>query len=145
MEKLPAGLGAGFVATLFLSALMVAKGMMGLMPHLDIIAMLSTMMGGAMIVGWLIHFLIGTVAWGGAFAMIHDHLPGGSLTAKGVVFGIGAWILMMTLVMPMAGAGLFGMKMGIMAPIMTLILHVIYGAVLGFVFQMLTAPKVQHS
>jgi hypothetical protein len=145
MEKLPAGLGAGFVATLVLSALMVAKGMMGLMPHLDIIAMLSAMMGGAMIVGWLIHFLIGTVAWGGAFAIIQDRLPGGSLTAKGVVFAIGAWILMMILVMPMAGAGLFGMKMGIMAPIMTLILHVIYGAVLGFVFQMITAPKVQHS
>ncbi len=145
MEKLPAGLGAGFVATLVLSALMVAKGMMGLMPDLNVIAMLSTMMGGAMIIGWLIHFLIGTVVWGGAFAMIHDHLPDGSLTAKGVVFAIGAWILMMTLVMPVAGAGLFGMKMGIMAPIMTLILHVIYGAVLGFVFQMLTAPKVQHS
>lgn len=40
---------------------------------------------------------------------------------------------MMITLMPMAGAGagLFGLKMGLMAPIATLILHWIYGAVLG--------------
>ncbi|MBN2631553.1 MAG: hypothetical protein JXR75_13565 [Rhodobacteraceae bacterium] len=145
MEKLTAGFVAGFVATLVLSALMVAKGMMGLMPHLNVIAMLSAMMGGAMIVGWLIHFMIGTIAWGGAFAIIQDRLPGGSLTVKGIAFAIGAWLLMMILVMPMAGAGFFGMKMGIMAPVMTLVLHIVFGAVLGFVFQMFAAPKAQHS
>jgi len=36
-------------------------------------------------------------------------------------------------VMPMAGAGFFGMQMGLMAPIMTLVLHLIFGAVLGLV------------
>lgn len=33
--------------------------------------------------------------------------------------------------MPMAGAGLFGLKMGMMAPLMTLALHLIWCAVLG--------------
>ncbi len=32
-----------------------------------------------------------------------------------------------------AGAGFFGMKMGIMAPMMTLVLHIIFGAVMGLV------------
>jgi hypothetical protein len=36
--------------------------------------------------------------------------------------------------MPMAGAGLFGMNMGVMAPMMTLVLHLIFGAVLGWVY-----------
>ena len=41
---------------------------------------------------------------------------------------------MMVMVMPMAGAGLFGMKMGLMAPMMTLVLHLVFGAVLGWIY-----------
>jgi hypothetical protein len=36
--------------------------------------------------------------------------------------------------LPMVGAGVFGMNLGMVAPLMTLMLHVIYGAVLGGVF-----------
>jgi hypothetical protein len=68
-------------------------------------------------------------------------IPGGSAVAKGIAFGILAWLAMMIMVMPMAGAGLFGMNSGIMAPMMTLILHVIFGAVPGAVFQMRTASQ----
>ena len=49
---------------------------------------------------------------------------------------------MMLIVMPAAGAGLFGLNMGMMAPVMTLMLHAIYGAVLGFVFSRLGSSKV---
>ena len=45
MNNIKVGLGAGFVATVVLSLMMVAKGMMGVMPELDVIAMLSAMMG----------------------------------------------------------------------------------------------------
>lgn len=41
---------------------------------------------------------------------------------------------MMVVVMPMAGAGLFGMKLGMAAPVMTLVLHMIFGGVLGGVY-----------
>jgi hypothetical protein len=44
------------------------------------------------------------------------------------------------MLMPMAGAGLFGMKIGFMAPIMTRVLHAIFGAVLRFVYNKL--PQV---
>mgnify|MGYP000169687771 CR=1 FL=1 len=37
----------------------------------------------------------------------------------------------MLLPLPMAGAGFFGLSLGMMAPIMTLVLHLVYGAVLG--------------
>jgi len=131
MTRLQAGFTGGFVATVVLSAAMMAKGMMGLMPGLDVIAMLSGMMHGPAALGWMAHFLIGTVAWGGAFALFHDRLPGGTDIAKGIALAVAAWLMMMILVMPMAGAGLFGLGMGPMAPIMTLVLHVLFGAVLG--------------
>ncbi|RWM19460.1 DUF6789 family protein [Mesorhizobium sp.] len=138
---------AGFAATLVLSLLMIMKGAMGLMPQLDVITMLSGMaqsmvgMAGAGI-GWLIHFLIGTVLWGVLFALLYDRLPGSQAIAKGMSFGALAWVLMMILAMPMAGAGLFGVKLGMMAPVMTLILHLIWGAVLGFVFGRLQGEAV---
>jgi len=145
MNKITAGLVAGFVATVVLSVMMLAKGMMGVMPELDVIAMLSTMMGAPAAMGWLGHFIIGTVAWGGGFVLLYSLIPGGSALIKGIVFGIAAWFGMMIMVMPMAGAGLFGMAFGIMGPMMTLVLHVIYGAVLGIVFRMLVAPKPAYS
>lgn len=141
MNKITAGLGAGFIATVVLSAMMLAKGMMGVMPELDIAAMLGAMMGASAGMGWLGHFIIGTVAWGGGFALLYGLIPGGTALIKGIVFGIAAWFGMMIMVMPMAGAGLFGMSFGIMAPMMTLVLHIIYGAVLGTAYRMLVAPK----
>ncbi len=134
MNNIAAGAIAGFVATVVLSVMMVAKGMMGIMPELDVIAMLSGMMGAPSFIGWIGHFMIGTLAWGVGFAVLYSAIPGGSALTKGVAFGIAAWLGMMIMVMPMAGAGLFGMAMGIMAPMMTLVLHVIFGAVLGIVF-----------
>lgn len=134
MEKLGAGLVAGFVATVVLSAMMMAKAKMGVMPELDVIHMLAAMMGAGAAIGWLAHFMIGTLAWGGGFALINRHLPGSGALQKGIAFGIAAWLGMMLMVMPMAGAGLFGLGFGIAAPVMTLMLHVVFGAVLGLVY-----------
>lgn len=135
MTDFKAGLVAGFSATAVLSAMMVTKSMMGVMPELDVIHMLSGMMGAPAILGWLAHFMIGTLAWGGGFAVLYGVIPGSGAVGKGILFGIAAWLGMMVMVMPMAGAGLFGMAFGIMAPMMTLILHVVFGAVLGAAYQ----------
>lgn len=141
MKRLTAGFLAGFIATVVLSVLMIAKAMMGLMPAMNVIHMLAHMMGTPAAGGWLAHFAIGTIAWGGAFAIVHDQIPGGSNVAKGLVFATAAWLAMMIIVMPMAGAGFFGAGLGIMAPVMTLILHWIYGAVLGFAYRPSAQPK----
>lgn len=137
---------AGFIATVALSVLMILKGAMGLMPHLNVIHMLAGMAHAHMglpaspVIGWLAHFMIGTIVWGIAFAALYGVLPGKTPLNKGLSFSVLAWLLMMLLPMPMAGAGLFGLKMGMMAPVMTLILHLIWGAVLGLTFGAL-APR----
>ena len=138
------GIVAGLAATAVLSMIMVAKGMMGLMPELDVIAMLSSMMSTAPVVGWIMHFMIGMLAWGLGFVAFNRFLPGRSDVAKGISFGVIAWAMMKFAIMPMAGAGLFGLKMGMAAPVMTLMLHVIYGGVLGFAYSKLgtSARKV---
>ncbi|MFU8896728.1 MAG: DUF6789 family protein [Gammaproteobacteria bacterium] len=130
------GLLAGLAATIVLSGLMVIKAIMGVMPELDLPTMIAGMMGSpdSPMLGWAVHFMIGVVGYGLAMAFLNEHLPGNSPTVHGVIVGFAGWLLMMVMVMPMVGAGLFGMNMGLMAPMMTLVLHVIFGAVLGWVY-----------
>ena len=131
---------AAFVATVALSLLMLLKGMMGLMPAMNPIDMLAGMaharmgMPASPAIGWMAHFVIGTVLWGVLFALLYRTLPGATALAKGLSFSVLAWLLMMIMPMPMAGMGLFGMKLGMMAPVMTLMMHLVWGAVLGYVY-----------
>ena len=141
MNNVTKGVVAGLVATIVLSAIMYVKAMMGLMPELNVIGMLAGMMKSGAMMGWVAHFMIGAVVWGVLYALLYSRIPGGSSLVKGIVFGIGAWVIMMIAVMPMAGAGVFGMKLGMMAPVMTLMLHAIFGAVLGGVYGKLSASS----
>ena len=129
------GMLAGLVATVVLSALMLMKTMMGLMPELDLPRMIAGMMGApdTPAIGWALHFMIGIVMYGAAIGLLGHRLPG-SHTVQGMILGAIGWLIMMVMLMPMTGAGLFGMNMGVMAPMMTLVLHLVFGAVLGGVY-----------
>lgn len=139
--NLSKGLLAGFLATVALSALMLVKSALGILPEMNAIKMLASMahqrlgLPASPLVGWVAHFLIGTVAWGLAFAAVGKTMPGGNWPVKGIVFSAIAWLAMMIVVMPMAGAGLFGLNIGPMAPVATLLLHFAFGAVLGLVYR----------
>lgn len=135
--NIKAGLISGFIATVVLSILMVAKAKMGVMPDLNAIKMLADMMATPLLMGWVAHFMIGTVIWGGLFAVLVDKIPGSVLTSA-ILFSIGAWFMMMIGPMPMAGSGFFGLQLGMMAPVATLMLHIIWGITLGFSYKRLT-------
>lgn len=78
--------------------------------------------------------MIGTIGYGLAFALLGARLPG-DLVMQGVILSLIGWLIMMIVVMPIAGAGLFALSLGIGATIMTLLLHIVFGAVLGAVFK----------
>ncbi len=132
--NIKAGIISGFVATIALSIIMVVKTKMGIMPELNAIKMLAGMMGSSLYMGWVAHFMIGTFVWGILFALLVNNLPGGVMISA-ILFSIGAWLMMMIGPMPMAGEGLFGLKLGMMAPVATLMLHIIWGVVLGLVYK----------
>lgn len=133
MRSFSKAMVAGLVATIVLSLLMVIKGAMGIMPQLDLPRMIAGMMGKpeSPLVGWAIHFFIGVVLYGAALTLLDEHLPGKSKIGHGLLLATIGWLMMMVVLMPMAGAGLFGLNLGIAAPIMTLMLHLIFGAILG--------------
>jgi uncharacterized membrane protein YagU involved in acid resistance len=135
------GIVAGFVATIVLSAMMLMKQTMGLMPELDPIGMITGMAGASSpAVGWIGHFVIGSVVWGGGFAIVSPYLPG-PYWLRGAIFGVGAWLMMMIVMMPMAGGGLFGLGLSMMTPVATLVLHIVFGLVLGGVYSLLGGEK----
>lgn len=147
-NRIVKGVFAGFIGTIALSALMVLKAAMGMMPQMNAIKMLTVMAHGmlgtplAPVVGWLLHFMIGSLLWGVLFSALFERLPSQAPIVKGLIFGTAAWVLMMILVMPMAGAGFFGLHLGLGAPIATLVLHWAYGAVLGGVYGKLGATRL---
>jgi hypothetical protein len=138
MNKWNRGLLAGLAATVVLSVLMVIKSALGLMPAVNAIAWLAKIAGdfglpSSPVVGWIAHCAIGVVLWGLVFAGTYESWPG-TPPIKGAVFSIMAWLLMMSMVLPMAGAGFFAVAIGLSATVATLVLHVIFGLVLGAVF-----------
>ena len=135
------GIAAGFVATVVLSAMMLIKHYMGLMPELDPIAMITAMAGASSpAVGWIGHFVIGSIFWGIGFAVVCPYLPG-PFWLRGTIFAVAAWLVMMIALMPMAGAGLFGLGLGMTIPVATLVLHVVFGLVLGGVYGLLATKQ----
>ena len=138
------GIAAGFVATVVLSAMMLVKHSMGLVPELDpiedIVHVADHLTGMTLPLpfGWIGHFVLGTVAWGIIYAALQASLPGAPVV-KGLIFGALAWLAMMIIFEPLAGDGLFALSLGPQATVATLVLHLIYGAVLGVAY-----AKVAH-
>jgi hypothetical protein len=107
----------------------------------DIVGLISGMLGVGRDQGWMLHFLVGTVAWGGLFAILQGFLPSPSALIRGVMFSFAAWLAMMLILMPLADAGYFGLGLSLLTPLTTLFLHLIFGAALGIASAALPMPE----
>jgi uncharacterized membrane protein YagU involved in acid resistance len=121
---------AGLVGTAVMTALMLVAPKMGL-PPMNIGAMLGSMMGGSLFLGWMAHFLIGTVLAIVYAALFAPRLPGPGF-ARGALYGLVPWFVAQLVVMPMMGAGAFGGSFG--AAFGSLMGHLVYGAVVGGIY-----------
>jgi hypothetical protein len=120
----------GLVATAAMTLLMLTAPMMRL-PPMNVGAMLGSMMGGSLFLGWMAHFAIGTVLAIVYAALVATRLPGRGFV-RGALFGLAPWLVAQLVVMPMMGAGPFGGSFG--AGFGSLMGHLVYGAVLGGVY-----------
>lgn len=134
------GIIAGLVATIVVSVLMVMRLAAGIMTWFHPVEVMNLSVQSLLGVphsamfGWLTHFIVGTFIWGGLFGLVAGYLPGQRYSARGLVFGVVAWLLVMIILFPAAGSGFFGTGFGMIVPASTLISHLIYGAVLGAAF-----------
>ena len=121
-DRIGNGIIAGFIATLALSAV-----------H-EPVALVTEAVGvRAPVAGWLFHFFVGTLLWGGAFGFVHDFLPGPSFL-RGIIFATGAALIVFIGIAPYTGAGLFCLKLGLYAPAVVALFHLAHGAILGAIY-----------
>lgn len=81
-------------------------------------------------VGTVVHLLIGA-AFGLIYVMMADYLGLGINIVSGIIFSLVPWLLMMVAFFPALGAGLFGRKFDRRLRDTMLVVHIIYGVVLG--------------
>ncbi len=133
MQKITARvLWAGVAATVVMTAMMMfVAPMMGI--HMDIAASLAGMMHMPWILGLIVHLMLGAIVFPMLFAMmVEERLPGNVLM-KGILFGAILWLVMEFAVMPMMGEGFLGLNgPGMIGAVAALIVHLVYGAILGF-------------
>lgn len=126
--------GKAVVAGLVGAVVMTAIGlwvapMMGI-PRMNPAEMLAGAMGGNALLGWLGHFMIGSIL-AVIYAAVAPALPGPP-AVRGAIYGLAPWLVAMLMVMPMMGMPAFG---GAAAVAMgSLIGHLVYGAVVGAIY-----------
>jgi hypothetical protein len=127
MDKIGRGIIAGFLATFALSAV------------LDPMATLARTAGVlSPVMGWMLHFMVGTLLWGAGFALVHDRMRGPSWL-RGIFFGVGAWLAVVIVAVVMAQFRLFRFDLTVTTPAAMLGIHMVFGALLGFVYDQLGA------
>ena len=121
---------AGVGGTIAMTAVSVwVAPMMGI-PAMNPANMLATAMGGNAALGWLGHFMIGTVL-ALIYAAVAGALPG-SPTVGGALYGGAPWLLAQIVVMPMMGMPLFSGSLAMAGG--SLIGHMVYGGVVGTIY-----------
>lgn len=124
---------AGVAATIVMTAMMMLVApLMGV--HMDIAASLAGMMHMRWAVGLTAHMMLGVIVFPLMYAVVFVSRIPGSPAVRGVIFAVVLWLMMEALVMPMLGAGFFGMNgPGMLGAVAALMAHLAYGAILGFV------------
>jgi hypothetical protein len=137
-ERFWIGAGWGLVATLIMSAVMVLIWLTGTTPMhepvpLSLAARLAarilhmrTITPGVIVFATVVHFLYGAL-WSGLLAASTPQVT----WWKGLVVGLGLWLIMLVFVLPIAAADAFQVATSGLAMFWTLLVHVVYGVSIG--------------
>lgn len=140
--KIQQALLAGFVGTAAMTAVMMMAPMMGF-PKMSAAGMLSMMMGVPMVVGWMMHFMIGIV-FAVAYALFFQNVVKGigSPLLRGVVFGMAVFVFAQ-IMMALMGAMMGGMPPMEGSKVMMIMGSIIGHLVFGIVVALLVKPALQ--
>ncbi len=134
---------AGLIATIIMSIVQAMAPMMGL-PRMDIAALVGSMLGGSLVVGWIVHLMMGSILWAAVYAYIVEPRLGGAPWVRGLTYGFLLAVFVLIIGFPVLGAmfssltpkpGFLGMGIGgAMGTMGVIIGHLVYGLVLGGIY-----------
>jgi hypothetical protein len=134
-ERLLRGSESGIVATVAMSIPMMLGQLMGLspMPKPFPKAVVETILGddapeSVLTAGTVVSHL----GYGGTFGALLSTFGRPVTVNKGLGVGAGLWAVMQVVFLPLVGWGAFGRKISGKIPVVTLLLHAVYGGTLGW-------------
>ncbi len=139
---------AGVVATAVMTAFMFMAPMMGL-PKMNPANMLSGMLGVSPIVGWIMHFMIGSIFAAVYVYLFNPHVHIHSRAGKGILFGVVVFLFaqgmmfLMSKIMPMPSNSMKDDMVLMM--IGSLIGHLVFGLLVGLLVPLQEHKKVNSS
>ena len=140
MSRVQKGLVAGLAATVAVSVL-EAVNILALKWFAPFPLILAKLVGlpGNLAVGWVLHAIAGIFILGPLFGILCPRLPTDTPETKGIVFAVGAWILMMAAIVMFGNYRTFTAGAGFGTFAWLLITHAVFGIVLGNVYARLVA------
>ena len=139
MSRVQKGLVAGFAATVVVSVIEAVNMSVGhwavAFPQLLAVILQSP---DTPALGWAAHVVAG-LGLGAVFGVLCPRLPTDTPESKGILFAVGAFILMGLVIAPIGGAGMFFMRAGFGTLAWMIVSHAIFGIVLGNVYGRLVA------
>ena len=141
MSRVQKGLIAGVFATIAVSLLEIPNMFLNWFdPFQGVIASIIGMPGN-LAVGWAIHLISGVFILGPLFGYLCPRLPTDTPETKGIVFAVGAWVVMMLGVFMLGDYRTFSSGAGFGTVAWLLITHAVFGIVLGNVYARLNARE----
>ena len=128
---------AGIIGTIGMTLFMMMGNMMGL--QMNVPKMLASMFSGNMMIGWGMHFMVGTILAIGYEYFFIKIIKINNPLIRGAVYGILPWFAAQVMVMPMMsmmnGMSYFnGFFSGsLLMASASLMAHLVFGLVVGFV------------
>ncbi|PZO01835.1 MAG: hypothetical protein DCF29_14580 [Alphaproteobacteria bacterium] len=137
MSRVKKGIVAGFVATLVISVLEAVNIFALNSMFQPFPGMVASLLGmdGNLAAGWAIHLFSGTFILGSLFGVLCPRLPTDTAETKGIVFAVGAWVVMMLGVFFIGDSQVLGSNMATLG--WMLVAHIVFGIVLGTVYSRL--------
>ena len=137
MSRVKKGIVAGFVATLVISVLEAVNIFALNSMFQPFPGMVASLLGmdSNLAAGWAIHLFSGTFILGSLFGVLCPRLPTDTAETKGIVFAVGAWVVMMLGVFFIGDSQVLGSNMATLG--WMLVTHIVFGIVLGTVYSRL--------
>ena len=144
MSRVQKGLVAGVFATIAASLLEIPNMFLNWFdPFQGVIASMIGMPGN-LAVGWVVHVISGVFILGPLFGLMCPRLPTDTPETKGIVFAVGAWVVMMGAILMLGDYRTFSAAAGFGTIGWLLITHAVFGIVLGNVYaRLVTREKRQ--
>ena len=135
MSRVQKGVISGLFATIAVSILEAVNVFAGpwAEPFPLFVASLIGMPGN-LAVGWIAHFVSGSLILGSLFGILCPRMPGQTPETKGIIFAVGAWAVLMVMVFLFGDPRIFRGTGGFGMIAWMLVSHAVFGIVLGNVY-----------